>query len=91
MNSVFPIIYCTNQNNIDDELNWALCILKKIQQDQYKIFDQHETFNVSKGLFWDGGEGLCNLWSTFFKYPTKKFLKAFCSQIANGSNDCETV
>ncbi len=37
----------------------------------------------------DGDEGLCNLWSTFFKYPTKKFLKAFCSQIAYGSDDHE--
>ncbi len=89
VNSVFPISYCTNQNNIDDKLNWAPCILKKIQQDQYKIFDQHETFKVSKGLFWDGDEGLCNLWSTFFKYPNKKFLKALRSQIADGSNDCE--
>ncbi len=89
MNSVFPIIYCTNQNNIDGKLNWAPCILKKIQQEQYKIFDQHETFKVSKGLVWDGDEGLCNLWSTFFKYATKTFLKAICSQIANGSNDCE--
>ncbi len=43
VNSVFPIIYCTNQNNIDDKLNWAPCILKKIQQDQYNYFDQHET------------------------------------------------
>ncbi len=51
VNSVFPIIYCTNQNNIDDKLNWAPCILKKIHQDQYKNFDQHETFKVSKGLF----------------------------------------
>ncbi len=54
-----------------------------------QFFDQHETFKVSKGLVWDGDEDLCNLWSTFFKYPTQKFLKAFCSQIADGSNDCE--
>ncbi len=89
MNSVFPIIYCTNQNNNDDKLNWAPCIPKKIKQDQYNFFDQHETFNVGEVFFWDGDEGLCNLWSTFFKYPTKNYLKTFCSQIANGSNDCE--
>jgi hypothetical protein len=86
---VFPIIYCTTPDNIDGVLNWAPCILKKIEQDQYKLFDEHETEKVSKVLFWDCDEGLCNLWSTFFKYPTKTFLKAFCSQIANGSNDCE--
>jgi hypothetical protein len=34
VNSVFPIIYCTNQNSIDDELTWAPCILKKVQQEQ---------------------------------------------------------
>ncbi len=51
--------------------------------------DQHERFKVSKGLIWDGDEGLCNLCNTFFKYPTKTFLKAFCSQIADGNNDCE--
>jgi hypothetical protein len=42
---------------------------------------------VSEVLFWDGDEGLRNLWSTFFKYPTKTFLIAVCSQIANVSND----
>jgi hypothetical protein len=89
VNSVFPIIYNTKPNNIDDKLNWAPCILKKIEQNQYKVFDKHETFNIGKVLFWDGNEGLCNLWSTFFKYPTKTFLKAFCSQISDGSNDCE--
>ncbi len=70
-------------------MNWEPCILKKIQQEQCEIFDQHETFKVSKGLVWDGDEGLCNLWNTFFKYPTKTFIKACCSQIANGSDDCE--
>jgi hypothetical protein len=70
-------------------LNWEPCILKKIQQEQYNIFDRHETFKVSEDLIWDGNEGLCNLWSTFFKYPTKTFLKAFCSWIVNGSDDCE--
>ncbi len=54
-----------------------------------QIFDQHETFKVSKGLVWDGNEGLCNLWSTFLNYLTKTCLKAFCSQIADGSDDCE--
>ncbi len=89
VNSVFPIIYYTTPDNIDGVLNWAPCILKKIEQDQYKLFDKHETKNVGEILFWDGDEGLCNLWSTFFKYPTKTFLKAFSSQIADGSNDSE--
>ncbi len=89
VNSVFPIIYCPKPDNFDDELNWAPCILKKIEQDQYEVFDKRETFKVSKGLDWDGNEGLRNLWSTFFEYPTKIFLKAFCSQIANGSDDSE--
>ncbi len=70
-------------------MNWAPCILKKIEQDHYKVYHKHETFNVGAVLFLDGNEGLCNLWSTFFKYPTKTFLKAFCSQISNGSNHCE--
>jgi hypothetical protein len=60
-----------------------------IEQDQYKLFDKHETKNVSEVLFWDGNEGLRNLLSTFFKYPTKTFLKTFGSQIADGSNDSE--
>jgi hypothetical protein len=69
---VFPIIYNTKPNIIDAKLKWAPCILKKIEQDQYKVFDEHETFKVGKGLDWDGDEGLCNLWSTFFKYPTPR-------------------
>ncbi len=47
VNSVFPIIYCTTPNNIDGILNWASCILKKIEQDQCKLFDEHETKKVS--------------------------------------------
>ncbi len=70
-------------------MNWAPCILKRIQQEQYKVFDKHETFKVSEDLIWDCDEGLCNLWSTFFKYPTKTFLKVFSSQISDGSDDCE--
>ncbi len=84
---MFPIIYNTKPDNIDDKLNWAACILKKIEKDQYKVFDKHVTFNVGEILFWDGDKGLCNLWSTFFKYPTKTFLITFCSQISDGSDD----
>ncbi len=70
-------------------MNWAPCILKKFQQEQYKFFDKNETFKGSEDLFWDGDEGLGNLWSTFFKYPTKTYLNAFCSHIVHNSYDSE--
>ncbi len=44
---------------------------------------------VGQPLFWDGNEGLMNLWRIFFKYPTKTFVNAFSSQIAHNSDDSE--
>jgi hypothetical protein len=89
VNSVFPIIYCTTLDNTDDKSKLAPCILMKIEQDQYEVYDEHVIIKVGRALFWDGNEGLCNLWSTFFKYPTKTFVNAFCSQIAHNSDDSE--
>jgi hypothetical protein len=77
VNSIFPIIYCTIPNNIDDKLNWAPCILKKIQQDQYKVFDKHETFNVGQVLFWDGNEGFVICGAHSLSIPPRHFSRHF--------------
>jgi hypothetical protein len=42
VNSVFPIIYCTNNKDINDIANWASCILRKVRKEQYEVLDQHE-------------------------------------------------
>jgi hypothetical protein len=48
VNKVFPIVYCTNTKNIDDEDNWAPCILSKIQKDQYQVLDTNEDLKLEK-------------------------------------------
>ena len=50
VNSVFPIIYCTNNKDIFDDSNWAPCILRKVRQEQYEVLDQHEMDKVDKDL-----------------------------------------
>ncbi len=61
----------------------------KIEQDQYDVYAKHVIRQVGEPLFLDGFAGLCNLCSTFFKYPTKTFANAFFSQIAHNSDDSE--
>jgi len=48
VNSVFPIIYCTNNKDINDIANWAPCILRKVRKEQYEVLDQHEQDRLKK-------------------------------------------
>ena len=42
INTVFPIIYCTNNKDINDIKNWAPCILRKVRSEQYEMLNQNE-------------------------------------------------
>jgi hypothetical protein len=69
VNSVFPIIYCTNNKDIFDETYWASCILREVHKEQYEVLDRHEMDKVDKDLDWGGDDGLLALWSMYYKYP----------------------
>ncbi len=79
VNKVFPIVYCTNTKNIDDEDDWVPCILSKIQKDQYQVLDTNKDLKLEKDvLHWGGDDGLCNLWQMYYKYPSTAFVDTFC-------------
>ncbi len=63
VNSVFPIIYCVNSKDLSNDSNWAPCILRKIQKEQYEVLDIHERDKADKDLDWGGDEGLSALWT----------------------------
>jgi hypothetical protein len=90
VNSVFPIIYCTNNRDIFDDSNWAPCILRKVRKIQYKVLDRHEMDKVDEDLDWGGDDGLLSLWSMYYKYPTMEFVNLVCIELEGTMNDIET-
>ncbi len=87
VNSVFPIIYCTNNKNITDDANWAPCILRKVCKEQYKVLDRQEQDKIDKVLDWGGDNGLLASWSIYYKYPTNTYVNLFCIEPENAMND----
>ena len=78
VNTVFPIIYCTNNKDINDIKNWAPCILRKLRSEQYEVLDLHEHDKLEEeNLDWGGDDGLSASWSMYYKYPNKEFLDAY--------------
>ncbi len=57
VNSVFPIIYCTNNKNITNDSNWAPCILRKVRKEEYEVLDRQEQDKI-EDLDWGGDDGL---------------------------------
>ncbi len=90
VNSVFPIIYCTNNKNIFDDSNWAPCILRNVRKEQYEVLDWHETDKVDEDLDWGGDDGLSSLWSMYYKYPTMEFVNLVRIELEGTMNDIET-
>ena len=90
VNSVFPIIYCTNNKNINDIANWAPCILRKVRKEQYEVLDQHEQDQLKEDLPWGGDDGLSASLSMYIKNPNKEFLDAYLEDLEDAMNDIET-
>ncbi len=63
VNSVFPIIYCTNNKNIMNDANWAPCILRKVRKEQYEVLDRQKQDKIDKDLDWGGDDGHSASWS----------------------------
>jgi hypothetical protein len=90
VNSVFPIIYCTNNKDIFDDSNWAPCILRKVCKEQYKVLDWHEMDKVDKDHDWGGDDGLLASWSMYYNYPTMEFVNLVRIKLESTMNDIET-
>jgi len=90
VNSVFPIIYCTNNKDINDIANWAPCISRKVRKEQYEVLDQHEQDQLEEDLPWGGDDGLSASWSMYYKYPNKEFLDVYLEDLEDAMNDIET-
>jgi hypothetical protein len=86
VNSVFPIIYCTNNKNITDDSNWAPCILRKVRKEEYEVLDRQEQDKI-EDLDWEGNDGLSASWSMYYKYPTKSYVNFFQVELENAIND----
>ncbi len=86
VNSVFPIIYCTNNKNITDDSNWAPCILRKVLKKEYEVLDGQEQDKI-EDLDWGGDDGFSASWSMYYEYPTKSYVNFFCNELENAMND----
>jgi hypothetical protein len=80
VNSVFPIIYCTNNKNITHDSNWAPCILRKVRKEEYEVLDRQEQDKI-EDLDWGGDDGLSASWSMYYKYPTKSYVIFFAMSL----------
>jgi hypothetical protein len=74
VDSVFLIIYCTNNKDIFHDSNWAPCILRKVHKEQYEVLNWHKMDKFDKDLDYGGNDGLLAWWSMYYKYPTMKFM-----------------
>jgi hypothetical protein len=77
INTVFPIIYCTNNKDILDIANWAPCIMRKVSSEQYELLAINEHDKVDEDIEWKGDDGLSASWTLYHKYPDKEFLDAY--------------
>jgi hypothetical protein len=87
VNSIFPIIYCTNNKNIMDDANWAPCILWKVRKEQYEVLDMQEQSKIDEDLDWGGDDGLSASLSMYYKYSTNTYVNLFRIELENYMND----
>ena len=41
----------------------------------------NDDVKVDDDMDWDGDDGLSNTWTTYYKYPSKQFVDAYCMTI----------
>ncbi len=87
INSVFPIIYNTNNKDISDIANWAPCILRKVRKEQFEILDWNEQDKLDKDLDWDGDDGLSASWNMYYKNSTIKFVNSVQLELEETTNN----
>jgi hypothetical protein len=65
--SVFPIVRCINNKDINDVANWEPCILVKVRTETWEVLNVHQTDKVEDDLDLEGDDGLNNTWGLYYK------------------------
>ena len=65
--SVFPIVRCINNKDINDAANWEPCILVKVRKETWEVLNVHQTDKVEDDLDLEGDDGLNNTWGLYYK------------------------
>jgi hypothetical protein len=65
--SVFPIVCCINNKDINDAANWEPCILVKVRTETWEVLNVHQTDKVEDDLDLEGDDGLNNTWGLYYK------------------------
>ncbi len=90
----FPIAYCVNNKDINDEANFVPSILHKVRKQQYEVLSADGDHKIDDDLDDDWGnqdEGLSNLWSTYVRYPSKTFVDTFRERLENDIADADAL
>jgi hypothetical protein len=90
----FPIAYCVNNKDINDEANFVPSILHKVRKQQYEVLSADGDHKIDDDLDDDWGnqdEGLSNLWSTYVKYPSQTFVDTFRERLENHIADTDAL
>jgi hypothetical protein len=90
INSVFTIIYNTNNKDILDIANWVPCILRKVCKEQFEILDRNEEDKLDEDLDWDGDDGLLASWNMYYKNSTIEFVNSIQLELEETTNNMET-
>ena len=64
----FPILYCTNNKDINDDANFDPVILKKTGERNFDLNNAEGGFTIDQ-LELGGDDGIENGWSTYYKSP----------------------
>ena len=89
--SVFPIVRCINNKDINDAANWEPCILKKVRTETWEVLNVHQTDKVEDDLDLEGDDGLNNTWALYYKNvcPGDEYVTSFVSQYEMRQFDTE--
>jgi hypothetical protein len=67
------VMWNYDATDINDIRNFCPGFLRRISNDKYEVMDDRDDICFSE-LSLDGDDGLCNLWGTYLKPPTKDFI-----------------
>jgi len=67
IHSVFPIVRCINNKDINNAANWEPCILVKVRTETWEVLNVHQTDKVEDDLDLKGDDGLNNTWGLYYK------------------------
>ncbi len=92
LNTVFPIVYCTDPHNqFNNDSYWEPCILKKAGRELFEVLDANKDLKLLKEeLEYTGEEGLRYLWGLVYKHPSMAFVSTFRKKLVTSVEGNET-